>query len=351
MGVGAGKKTKEMKLIRRFVFAALLLIAMPAWAYDFEVDGIYYNITSNTIPYEVEVTRAGSNDGCYSGNVVIPQSVSYGGKTYSVTSIGVEAFSRCTDLTSITIPNSVTSIGAWAFFDCGLRSVEIPNSVVSIGNNAFHDCKYLASILVKSTSPPSIYSDVFPSFDIPIYVPCGCKMVYQNDEIWGCFSPIIERDFTYVINVLSDNENFGTAFLTYQDCVSGDATVKAETKNGSAFRNWTINGQVVSTANPYTFIVNDDIELVAHFSGMGIEDETSQLASVSPNPAKSLVNIECENMKGITLCTMDGRVLRNYNELNTNVYTLDMLGLSKGIYVLRIETSEGTIINRKIIKE
>ena len=126
----------------KFLFTTLLLLcSIVVSAHDFEVGGIYYNITDETNK-TVEVTFRGKYNDSYSneytGSVVIPESVSYGGTTYSVTSIGSNAFNECSVLTSIIIPNSVTSIGGYAFNDCsGLTSIEIPNSVTSIGDYAF----------------------------------------------------------------------------------------------------------------------------------------------------------------------------------------------------------------------
>ena len=95
-----------------------LLCSVAASAHDFKVDGIYYNISGD----EAIVTYRG-NDSWeykyeYSGDVVIPSSVSYNRKTYSVTSIGNYAFEYCSGLTSVTIGNSVTSIGSSAFYKC-----------------------------------------------------------------------------------------------------------------------------------------------------------------------------------------------------------------------------------------
>ena len=126
-----------MKTIQHLFTALLLLCATAATAHDFVVDGIYYNITNDTNK-TVKVTYKGTSYSYYSneytGSVVIPESVTYNGTTYSVTSIGQSAFGGCTGLTSIEIPNSVTSIGESAFHGCtGLTSIEIPNSVTSIG--------------------------------------------------------------------------------------------------------------------------------------------------------------------------------------------------------------------------
>lgn len=102
------------------VAAVLLLSATTASAHDFEVNGIYYYInsdgTSVSVTYKGNYYDSYSNE--YSGAVTIPAKVTYSGKTYSVTSIGYAAFASCSGLKSVEIPNSITSIGNYAFYEC-----------------------------------------------------------------------------------------------------------------------------------------------------------------------------------------------------------------------------------------
>ena len=132
-----------------------LLFALTSWAVGVEIDGIHYLLNSSTNTATVARYTSSTNNNpnaAYTGNITIPASVSYGGTTYTVTSIGDEAFKECTGLTSISIPSSVTNIGGWAFEGCtGLASINLPVSVTTIGDDAFWCCTGLTSINIPSS--------------------------------------------------------------------------------------------------------------------------------------------------------------------------------------------------------
>ena len=175
------------------------------------------SLTSIEIPNSV----TGIEDYAFRGtgltSIEIPNSVNY---------IGGEVFSGCSDLVQMVvasgntvydsrgncnaiietsnnklisgckntvIPNTVTSIGGYAFESCIMTSITIPSSVTSIDFAAFVYCTNLASITVLSVTPPTLGGDVFNDVDksIPVYVPCGSLEAYQNAEGWSEFTNFI----------------------------------------------------------------------------------------------------------------------------------------------------------------
>lgn len=120
--------------MKKIISVFFVLISFVSNAYDFEVDGIYYNVVS----LQDLTCAVTTGDIKYERSVAIPSKVTYNNRQLSVTEIGHGAFWNCESLTSVTIPNSVTSIRHAAFYGCNsLESVTIPNSVTSIEYKAF----------------------------------------------------------------------------------------------------------------------------------------------------------------------------------------------------------------------
>ncbi len=136
------------------LFVALFAIT-NLWAYDFQCGDLYYNITSDSHPYTIEVTyeKNFSNKNYYGITVVdIPTKVTYNNIEYSVTSIGYGAFAYCKQLKSVTIPNSVNEIQPCAFQDCtNLTTITLPNALKSIGDDTFLRCYELTSITIPDS--------------------------------------------------------------------------------------------------------------------------------------------------------------------------------------------------------
>lgn len=125
----------------------LMLLPLMASADAVEIDGLYYNLFPKA--KQAEVT---SNPSLYKGSIEIPSSVTYGGTTYNVTSIGNRAFYLCSKLTSITISFGITSIGEYAFSNCsGLTSATIPNSVTTLKTGAFIYCHSLTFVDIPNS--------------------------------------------------------------------------------------------------------------------------------------------------------------------------------------------------------
>ena len=140
----------KLGLYKYILFSSMLLTSFNSFSIEFEVDGIYYSVT-NSETNEVEVTRVHAYE-YYKNNIIIPETVSYNGTDYKVTSIGAECFWNFSELASVFLPNSVTYIGSSAFEGCTrLSAISLPNSVTYIGDRTFYYCTALSSISIPNS--------------------------------------------------------------------------------------------------------------------------------------------------------------------------------------------------------
>ena len=242
-----------MKILNHALRITLFAIAFigtttTAIAYDFKVNGIYYNINGDeaTVTFKTgekdildpdlhAYITLGTSD--YSGDLIIPETVTYNGITYTVTKIGISAFRKCSELTSIKLPKTISSINFYAFEECSsLKSFEIPEKIVSVSNYAFQYCEALTSIVIpdsvstickrafyccsqlrtviigKSVSeigesafyacpienitslpatPPYTHSyGCFYNYSAKLYVPLASVETYRTTSVWNYFTDV-----------------------------------------------------------------------------------------------------------------------------------------------------------------
>ena len=193
-----------MKQINQFLITTLfvLLSCTSAFAFDCEVDGIYYNRLSTD---ELGVTSGTSK---YTGDIVIPETVMYRDKVFKVTQITANAFKSC-NITSVSIPQSVTAIGSSAFSGCSsLSSIVIPEGVNELGSSAFSGCTKATSVSLPN-SITSIGSSAFENCSsiTSITIPEGVTLL-QDATFKGCSSltsVVLPKSLTEISNNVFQN--------------------------------------------------------------------------------------------------------------------------------------------------
>ena len=203
----------------RFQIFLLLILAATFPISAVEIGGINYSLNESTLTAKVDISTS------FVGDCVIPSSVTYEGKSYVVTEIGLYAFRACNGLTSVVIGNSVTTIAHWAFAYCGsLTSVVIGNSVNYIDNAAFQSCKSLTSINVDSSNLE--YASVDGClYDKSVTELIQCPGGKKSVSIPSSVTAIYESSFAGCTNLASINVDSGNPKYASVDGVLCDKSV------------------------------------------------------------------------------------------------------------------------------
>jgi len=160
---------------------------------EFTVGDLNYCVNED----QVSVTVIGHVNGYEAtGDLIIPESVSYGGHNYTVTTIGESAFLYCFYLTNLSIPNTITTIEASAFAYCQgfTGDLVIPNSVTTVGYGAFQICPGFDGDLIIGNSVTEIGDYAFNSCDGmtgTLYIPSGVQSIGGNSFGYCAFSGIV----------------------------------------------------------------------------------------------------------------------------------------------------------------
>lgn len=267
MMVGRLSLQHGMRLLFSF---PLFFIFGCALAYDVEVDGICYGLFGTRRAYVThhgEWADAGVSGATYSGHLVIPEQISYQGRTYTVFSVDENAFAGCEGLTSVTLPSTVQALSGCAFLGCSsLRQVTLPDGLLKIAKCAFvgcgslqqvtlprhaervdsftlYCCSSLASVVLPyrirtvchgalehlpamthlysfASTPPVAEPSSFTLADqmrCTLHVPAESLSEYQNSPVWSGFGQIV---------ALSDEDYLGQHYQ--RGDVNDDGRIDAE---------------------------------------------------------------------------------------------------------------------------
>jgi len=311
---------------RHFLTLTLAAVASIAvWASNTKVNGIFYTFDdatqSATVTYRGASYSSYANE--YEGNVVVPAKVKHNGKIYTVSAVGVTAFSGCTTLKSVELPATIKKINGWAFDGCSalesvvlkegidtigtyafnanknLKSVVLPNSLIFLGTYAFNDCAALESVTIgeglkkidknvflncksiktlalRAAEPPTFAATSFSPevFAANVVVPCGAERAYKAAD-WKHFASV-KADLVWTLDVVSDNDEQGSVKVVKANtCKDDNVVFAAEPALGYAFKSWNDG----NTDNPRRMKLDANTHMVAKF--IKLSDPVAQQVEIA----------------------------------------------------------------------
>ena len=251
--------------IRALLLVLAVLLSLPVFSKAVEIEGINYELETTSHEAKVVAKRHGQ----YAREIAIPETIEHNAVTYRVTAIGNGAFSGCTELVSVVIPNTVTNIEGWAFYYCtSLSSVAIPNSVKCIEEETFRGCSALRTI------------------DIPDSVTTIGRGAFMNCE--GLHSVVIPN----CVTTISHNAFYGCTALSSVaiGCSAKEIGTQAFA-HCPRLKDVFCHAASAPKANSQTFDKNASRSTSLHVPGVSVENYKatmpwSTFASITPLPAE-----------------------------------------------------------------
>lgn len=331
---------------------------------------------SLTIPNSVSSIGNNAFQDCFgfTGNLMLPN---------SVTSIGDGAFWNCNGFTGgLAIPNSVTLIENGTFYNCsGLTTLNIPSTVTSIEGNAFQNCSDLNSIYshtnipVDLSSSPNVFNGV-DTTNCTLYVPDGTSALYAAANQWQDFIHIVEmpENDVEINNSVTGMETTCFDALNTITVAGGGHTVIFE--SGSevtliaghsirflpgfhAYSGSFVDAHITTTASfceppelIMTPVVTTEKSVVdLNINVPAISGKTEKLAKIFPNPNNGKFAIEFSNFENpvkVSVINLTGAIIYPSQWINSGIYEMNLQGIDKGIYFVRIEDGK-TLLSKKIV--
>lgn len=308
------------------------------------IDGFFtYNVIS---PTEVSLNNYDELGGT---DVIIPSTVTYDMTTYDVTYIGYQAF-MSKGITSVEIPNSVTTIVNAAFLFNNLSTVSIPNSVITIGEAAFGNNELVSITIgenVTTIAANAFNGNQLSSFTFPAGVTTLTKQVFANNNFTELIIPngiVAIGEGAFQGNPLTSVTSVNT---TPPTIYTGGGIADSFAEDRSDIDLFIPEG----TMAPYA--TDPDAQWTGFKTvteiGFAGEQELSSTISITlyPNPVNDQFTITTEtSIERLTILNLNGEVVES--TLNPNK-TVNVSHLPEGVYILQIQTNDA-LVNRKFIK-
>ncbi len=262
----------------------------------------------------------------------------------SVTTIGEEAFSN-NKITSLDIPKNVTTIEGYAFYNNQLTSVTIPGSVTTIGNNVFAHNPLLKEVILPKHK--NGYQLVWVnSKEIVV------DKINDFESSYTSFNNFFAVEFTISYNNMEEAVNNPNNPYTYT-IRSGTIKLNKATKEGYTFAGWYTNPEF--TGEAVTIIplgTTGDIELWAKFNRTtAFKTVKDNSVKINPNPAtQGYFILESKSGRGnVKVYSLNGSVVLS-QIITRTTQTIKIPELPNGIYLVKVETENGTATKRLINK-